>query len=132
MTSYKLWTCNYARFNEDMGTPIQISNSRPKYRLNYELRFAMKGLAPKWSLIKANLPHADFESRYREALDLLDIDHLKRLFEQAAEVGGREDLVLLCFENTLKPGNWCHRDMFARWWTDRTGEQVQEVPIPRR
>ena len=33
-------------------------------------------------------------------------------------------VVLLCFENLAKPGLWCHRTMFAEWWTGETGELV--------
>jgi hypothetical protein len=35
--------------------------------------------------------------------------------------------VCLCFEDLTKPGLWCHRQIFARWWTEETGEAVPEL-----
>ena len=36
-------------------------------------------------------------------------------------------LVLLCFEDIRKPGNWCHRTLFAEWWKKHTGETIEEL-----
>jgi hypothetical protein len=36
-------------------------------------------------------------------------------------------VVLLCFEDLSKPGEWCHRRAFATWWEEQTGEKVEEL-----
>jgi len=36
-------------------------------------------------------------------------------------------LVLLCWEDIRKPGEWCHRTMFAEWWAEHSGQGVLEL-----
>jgi hypothetical protein len=39
-------------------------------------------------------------------------------------------LALLCYEDLSEPGTFCHRRMFAEWWSERTGEKVEELGGP--
>jgi len=34
---------------------------------------------------------------------------------------------LLCYESLGKPGVFCHRQIFAEWWREQTGEVVSEL-----
>ncbi|MDR2170525.1 MAG: hypothetical protein LBP59_10320 [Planctomycetaceae bacterium] len=36
-------------------------------------------------------------------------------------------VVLLCYEDVSKVGQWCHRRMFAEWWENKTGEIIEEL-----
>ena len=48
----------------------------------------------------------------------------------ACEQPGK-DTVLLCYEDVRKgESDWCHRTMFAKWWFERTGEVIAELPDP--
>ena len=56
----------------------------------------------------------------------------KTLQPAITEQSGDHRLVLLCFEDLSKPGEWCHRRIFADWWKDITGDHVRELgPLPR-
>jgi hypothetical protein len=44
-----------------------------------------------------------------------------------ATAHGSEGVVLLCFEDLTKPGEWCHRRSFAAWWDEKTGQKVDEL-----
>ena len=38
---------------------------------------------------------------------------------------------LLCYEDVRKgESDWCHRTMFAKWWFEKTGEVIPELPDP--
>lgn len=39
-------------------------------------------------------------------------------------------VVLCCYEDVRKPGEWCHRLVFAEWWFKRTGEKIIELQDP--
>ena len=42
-----------------------------------------------------------------------------------------KDIVLLCYEDVRKgESDWCHRTMFAKWWFEKTGEVIPELPDP--
>ena len=46
-----------------------------------------------------------------------------------------KDIVFCCYEDVRKPGEWCHRLVFAEWWYEKTGVRIEELrdssPIPR-
>lgn len=108
---------------------VRISIGSPRFlRKGQHLDGVILDLAPdRWMLKDLG----DDEAAYREAY----LAKLNRI--GAAEIGGQlaviqnanpgKDLVLLCFEDFRKPGLWCHRSMFAQWWTQQTGEEVQEM-----
>lgn len=39
----------------------------------------------------------------------------------------RLPLALLCFEDVDKPEDWCHRQVFAAWWLEQTGQVLEEL-----
>lgn len=54
----------------------------------------------------------------------MGVDRLRRAFERLAREHGGQRLVLLCFEADVSE---CHRGQFARWWQERTGQEVPEL-----
>lgn len=66
---------------------------------------------------------AEFERVYRERLETKGVE----LIEQRVRAVGAEypglPIVLCCFERDPAA---CHRSSFARWWFERTGEEVPE------
>jgi hypothetical protein len=123
--TFELATSSYRSFDAEMGIPVAASLGRPKWPLRYTLEHEARRLAP-WGLFDVKDP-AEFTRRYRERLDRLDLDALVAKFEAiSAQHGGRR-VVLLCFEDLTKPGEFCHRRVFADFWQERTGQPVPEL-----
>jgi Protein of unknown function, DUF488 len=77
-----------------------------------------------FGLFGRDLPADEFEAGYRERLDRVGVDCLRRQFDAIANEHPGQPVVLLCWE---KPGEPCHRRVFADWWRERTREVVPEV-----
>ena len=68
-----------------------------------------------------------FDKMYRDRLDDLGVDEVRKLLNDCAERANNKRLVLLCFEDLTKPGLRCHRRLFAAWWEENTGYVVPEL-----
>ena len=53
------------------------------------------------------------------------LGYMQRLSDHAQDEG--KIPVLLCFEALKKPGESCHRRMFAEWYEDKTGRAILEL-----
>lgn len=63
-------------------------------------------------------------------LNTLDINQLEERFKVI--LGEKcKDIVLLCFEDLTKPGEWCHRCVFAEWWQNKTGQKINELKLAK-
>jgi hypothetical protein len=105
--------------------PVGITVGRPRWQPTYA-----QGEKPAY--IREAAPHgllglqdnAEFTERYLAGLDAIGIDlFLDRFAEISAGRDGR-GLVFLCFEPV---GDFCHRNLFARWLEQRTGRHVAEL-----
>lgn len=108
--------------------PVGISVGKPKFALNYVLRDQCYALAPYYSML--NLDSVSYETAYNEKLNKLGVQKvigIVRGLERKATAEGKT-LVLLCFEDIRIPGDWCHRRLFAAWWKEHTGEDINELP----
>jgi hypothetical protein len=103
--------------------PIRTSIGFPRFKLKYELAGVIRALMPTRPMLK--LPRPEYEALYLGKLDQVGIEELQRQFEELDPDG--KGLVLLCFEDLTKPGEWCHRRMFATWFEERTGQAVPEL-----
>lgn len=65
-----------------------------------------------------------YEPLYLAKFESLLIDAVRA---RIAELAAGKIPVLLCFESLKKPGEFCHRRMFADWWERKTGEAVAEL-----
>ena len=120
-----LATCSYSEFRPAMGTPVRTTVGAPRYRLPYSLEHALPALYPTRSMLR--LPRHLYEPQYLARLRETTAPVLQQHFLAIAEVSENESLVLLCFDKLSKPAAWCHRTMFATWWTEETGEVVPEL-----
>lgn len=115
------------RLREPGCYPVGISIGTPRFKLGYELRGQCYTLAPKGPML-----HMEYE-QYREAyfnkLNLIGAQKVISIVRKLESDARREGktLVLLCFEDVRKPGEWCHRTLFAEWWKKRTGEDIEEL-----
>lgn len=130
----KLATCTYQEFAPIMGTPVRTTVGHPRFPLSYQLGGIARSVTPTRPLLRIEAEDA-YEWAYRRLLSERGVDAIR---EELTAIAGANDLdapvVLLCFDKLSKPGNWCHRTMFGRWWTEETGEDVPELgasPTPR-
>ncbi len=105
---------------------VQMSLGAPKFRLAYDIH-QLLDLAPAgWMLTK---PEAEFSDLYVKLLERRGgVPFFGERFAEVARTAGVDQLALLCFEDIRKPGLFCHRRIFARWWEQRTGDTVEELP----
>ena len=141
-------TCSFAEYRNEMGgIPVRTANGVPKFKLGFapghgSLLPTLPSTFPKWPLVQAarkGMPGDEFHAAYREGLDRVGIEQVLSEAEQISQqadywsrVLGREvtadsPLVLLCYEQLHKPGEFCHRSEFARWVTERTQQATVEL-----
>jgi hypothetical protein len=121
-----LRTGRYTTHRPESGVAVATSIGQPKWPLPYPLKHELRDLMP-FGLFGRDLPPHDFEAGYRRRLDRLGVDRLREQFEAIAADHPGAPLVLLCWE---KPGEPCHRRVFADWWREQTGQNVPEVAEP--
>ena len=89
---------------------------------------------PEW----IGLSEAEYRPLYIAKLESIGADTFTewlRLLHNEAE--GKSP-VLLCYEALRKPGEFCHRRMFAEWYESKTGVVIPELghqapaPLPDR
>ncbi|MGA5497735.1 hypothetical protein ACPCSP_25565 [Streptomyces cinereoruber] len=123
----KLATCTYQEFKPDMGTPVRTTVGHPRFALSYQLAGHARLVTPTRPLLKIEARDA-YEFSYRRMLEGHVFGNIQR---ELLRIAGAYDLdspvVLLCFDRLNVPGNWCHRTMFAAWWTEQTGDEVPEL-----
>lgn len=103
--------------------PVRTSLGKPRFSETLAVAPYISELAP-YGLLK--LPKREFQAKYRERLEKKGVRAIeKRLCEVYAEY--QRPLALLCYEDVHK-GEWCHRQMFAQWWYEQTGQAVPELP----
>ena len=128
-----LYTSYYGNphLDPDKTFLVRISNSAPG---EFPLNFVLQEAIPAWETIvspykEGTITENDFVIRYRRQIEskmfivLLTLD---TILEQAKALG-LQDIVFLCYE---KPGRFCHRQIFAEWLQEKTGETVEEYHNP--
>ncbi len=105
--------------------PVQASLGAPRFPLGYELAGSVGMLAP-YGLLKIER-RREFEQHYRRRLERFGAEKIAAVLQSLAAGYEAPGVVLLCFEDLSKRGQWCHRRVFAAWWEKRTGESVPEL-----
>lgn len=110
-----------------MGIPVRTSVGAPRWKLKYEMHATLKILAPSYAMLK--LPYEVYKERYLEQLEAHSVTKIHQQFESLLRTYQKygDRLVLLCFEDVIGKGDWCHRRMFAKWWEEKTGQTVPEL-----
>jgi len=127
----RLLTARYT--NKTLAThraaKVRITCGYPRFRLSYRLAGEILELAPMRDMFDKT--EADFAIAYAALLvERGGVEHLTQRFASVAAAAGSDDLVLLCFErlNPPTPGVFCHRRVFADFWTAVTNRPVLELP----
>lgn len=106
--------------------PVGITKGRPRWRLPYDLAGNIRRLGAVGPGEFTEKDRDRFAALYRSRMDDIGIDKVRMLLQAAA--GDHDRLVLLCYEDVHKPGEWCHRRIFAEWYEEQTGDAVPELP----
>jgi hypothetical protein len=123
-----LFTCRYQRFDPAMGLPVRTTAGYPRF-LPYALAGHARLISPTWPMVQIQ-DEALYRSQYEALLEGAGVDAIRGELEDIADEHQQPRLVLLCFDDLSKPDGWCHRRMFADWWSARTGEHVPELAEP--
>ena len=127
-----IWISRYSNKELQSGKyyPVGISIGKPKWPLGYELRDQCYQLAPKGYMLQMDI--VPFTAIYEEKLDNIGIGNITRILEGYKDKAKKEgkEVVLLCYEDVRKEGEWCHRTIFANWWRKKTGEIIRELHDP--
>ncbi|WP_030236844.1 hypothetical protein [Streptomyces sp. NRRL S-350] len=126
-----LATCTYQEYRPPMGLAVRTTVGGARFFTEPVAGHA-QSITPSRDLVDAarnGLPADAYELQYRRMLNATGIDAIRAELEFIARRSGAGDtpLVLLCFDVLSKPGNWCHRNQFSRWYEEVTGEVIPEL-----
>ena len=101
--------------------PVGISLWPPKFFNGVNLGI----VAPKRHMMGANFTT---EERYTEQYhnDVLRYVDPNGFIRELERIGKGHDVALCCFE---KPGEFCHRNILAKWLTEKTGVEIVEFGV---
>jgi hypothetical protein len=121
-----LYTSRYQSFDPAWGVPVAITRGLPRGNwFRYPLERICE-LAPTRELFAIEDPAA-FEAAYRAQLDGHGRELLADRFREISDGHGGKPLVLLCYEDLTRAGEWCHREIFSALWREWTGQEVAEI-----
>lgn len=116
--------CNPALKSGDY-TVVGIVRGLPKFPLAYKLAGNILDIAPPHNLFNV-YDRTAFTAPYKAHLDSVGFQKISRQLQSYIDIG--KDVVLCCYEDVRKPREWCHRLVFAEWWLEKTGVQINELP----
>ena len=109
------------KYTEADLIPISIARYSPKW-WNYDtcsLLAPTSGLLMRYKAGKVN--PEEYEREYREYLDNINV---KAILENL--IPGKRNIILCCYE---KPGDFCHRHIFADYVFEHFGIKMEEYII---
>jgi hypothetical protein len=128
----KIYTSRYsnkalAQFATDGNSIMGITVGYPQFKLPYQFTYYRAwGPDRAWK----NAPYEEYLALYMQKLDMIGIDSIMAALSKQSEIHGGGDICLVCFEDIRKPGEWCHRCMFAQYLKDHAGVEVEELLDP--
>jgi hypothetical protein len=108
-------------------TVVRISLGAPRFQLGYKISGSIMDIAPPRWLFGEN-DHDVFTVKYRRNIEEIGVKRIQASLDAYLALG--KDVVLCCYEDIRKPGETCHRRVFADWWKEMTGEEIGELPDP--
>ena len=105
-------------------TAVGITLGYPRGRLGYKLEANWRLLAPTRNIL-AIRERATFEPLMMGRL----VTTWPEVEQRLIDLGSAWDrpIVLLCYEDLTKPGEWCHRRIVAQFIYNMTGEEIHEL-----
>ncbi|OFY43986.1 MAG: hypothetical protein A2X18_07605 [Bacteroidetes bacterium GWF2_40_14] len=100
--------------------PINIALWQPKFFGGFSILI----LAPKRYMLNDSLTEEQYTNMYKK--DVLAQVNPSQIISMIKAYGNGNDVALLCYE---KPSDFCHRHIFAEWFTRTTGIEVTEFGV---
>ena len=124
-----IYTSRYSNPELKTGnyTVVGITRGAPKFPLRYTLAGNIMEIAPPGYLFN-EYNRERFTPPYFQHMDRVGTARIAQILQHYEDMG--KPVVLCCYEDVRKPGEWCHRLVFAEWWLQRTGEMIEELPDP--
>lgn len=117
MTIYTSYFARLGKLKAAGVVPIGIALWPPRFFNGLQLRY----LAPKKYMMGEGVTREQYiEMYYKDVLGRLNPEQVIGEIERLS-LG--MDAALLCFE---KPGDFCHRHLFAEWVLKQTGLEIRE------
>jgi hypothetical protein len=69
---------------------------------------------------------------YTAHLESMGVREIRMSLDIAKDHAGKREVLLCCFESLKKPGQFCHRRIFAWWWHKKTGEFIPELGVEQQ
>ena len=129
-----LYTSRFSNKELETGkyTVVGIVRSMPKFTVKYQISGNIMQIAPPRYLWNEN-NRERFREPYFRHLEKSGYSVIEAIINRYIQFG--KDIVFCCYEDVRKPGEWCHRLVFAEWWYEKTGVRIEELrdssPIPR-
>jgi hypothetical protein len=105
-------------------TVVGIVRGLPRFRLGYERAGNIIDIAPPRAIFNI-YDKEEFTKPYMAHLDEIGVEKISEQLQQYTALG--KDVVLCCYEDVREIGEWCHRQLFAKWWFEKTGEVIAEL-----
>jgi len=130
--SFTLWTSRFYNpvvKERDNLIRVGIVLWRPRYGLGYDVDAYLTELRPDQYMM--GLEDDAFTAAYMAKLDRQGVDVIRQRLDEIRATHGQREIVLLCYEHVKDPTEYdCHRQLFARWWEQKTGESIEELDDP--
>ena len=119
-----IYTSRYSNPELKTGnyTVVGITRGAPKFPLRYTLAGNIMEIAPPGYLFN-EYNRERFTPPYFQHMDRVGTARIAQILQHYEDMG--KPVVLCCYEDVRKPGEWCHRLVFAEWWLQRTGEMIE-------
>lgn len=121
MKIYTSYYGNMRKLDRAGILPISISVGIPRWFTGSRLPY----LAPTRKMLDPSMPEEEYIKKYNEILSRVSIKTLREDISIIAR-GEDVDIALLCWE---KPGDFCHRHLFADWLKEKTGYEIKEFGV---
>ncbi|MDD3907441.1 MAG: hypothetical protein PHF34_04425 [Bacteroidales bacterium] len=109
---------NLKKLRENNIIPVGISRGIPKWFYGNNLQY----LAPTYAVLSLKTIE-EYAPAYIKLLERFDIDRFRDDLRIISNNEGGKDIALLCYE---KPGEFCHRRLFAEWFKEKVGYDIKE------
>ena len=105
-------------------TVVGIVRGLPRFKLGYERAGNIIDIAPPREIFHIN-DKEQFIKPYTAHLEEVGVERISKQLEQYLALG--KDVVLCCYEDVRIQNEWCHRQLFAKWWFEKTGAIISEL-----
>lgn len=125
----KLYTSRFSNKELESGkyTVVGIVRSMPKFPVKYSISGNVAQIAPPGYLWNEN-NRERFKAPYFTHLEKSGYPVIGGIIQYYLDAG--RDVILCCYEDVRKSGEWCHRLVFTEWWCEKTGQKVEELIDP--